>query len=401
MSNIIDKIYNKGLCLGCGLCESVCGKESVEMQLQDNGFFRPVVKTTVTKENEEIIENICPGINIINDISYNESQNIWGKIEKSYKGYSTDKEVRTYGSSGGMVSAIAIYTLENSLVDAVLQVGGDKEDYHRNTLKISRNKKDILECASSRYAPALIFDKIFDILNSGEETYCFIGKPCDISALKNLLNKYPNYKSRFKLYVSIVCAGIPSFGGTDSIIKEFNAHEPVKNLVYRGNGWPGYFSFIDKDEKEFQMTYNDSWGKRLGRHVHMRCKICPDGIGLQADIAVGDAWETIDGYPDFTEREGNSLIIARTKCGVEVLTAMEINGFAIYEDLKEETIAAMQPFQYKRRLRFGIRTLAVMIAKRIKVNYQNVSIIKNTMHLNVEILAKEFWGMFKRAIGNK
>ncbi|OOQ57097.1 Coenzyme F420 hydrogenase/dehydrogenase, beta subunit C-terminal domain [Mucilaginibacter pedocola] len=394
----IDKIYQDGLCLGCGFCEGICGKSTVAMELQSNGFLRPVVKAPVKKEDEATIKEICPGLNIKNDLLFDDNQRIWGKVEKLYQGFSTDSETRQKGSSGGMVSGIAIYMLQNKLVDAVLQVGGDANDYERNSLRISRTREDVLACASSRYAPALIFNKILDILNGSEDVFCFIGKPCDISGLKNFLAKYPQYKHRFKLTISIMCAGMPSFEGTKAIIDEFKAETPVKDLVYRGNGWPGYFSFIDKTQKKFQMTYNDSWGKRLGRHVHLRCKLCPDGIGLQADIAIGDAWETADGYPDFTEREGNSLIIARTTAATDILTQLESTGSAVYNDLKEQTIAVMQPFQFRRRQKVGVRTMAFTLVKRRRLNYQNLGLLVNTRKLPLRTIAGEFWGMFKRLI---
>src|SRR5690349_16683242 len=112
MKGVIDGIYEDGLCLGCGLCESICGKASVEMKLQKDGFLRPVIKSEVNAKDEAIIKDICPGLNIVNDLHFNEDERIWGKIEDLYSGFSTDKEIRTKGSSGGMISAIAIYLLE-------------------------------------------------------------------------------------------------------------------------------------------------------------------------------------------------------------------------------------------------------------------------------------------------
>lgn len=398
MQEYINKIYKDGLCLGCGLCEGVCGKDTVEMQLQKDGFFKPVIKGEIRERDIETISKVCPGLNVVNDIPFSEEERIWGRIEKLYSAFSTDNEIRTKGSSGGMISGIAIYLLENRLVDAVLQVGGDSMDYQRNELKISRSRQDVLSCASSRYAPALIFDKILQILDSSSDTFCFIGKPCDISALKNLIGRFPQYQDRIKLTLSIMCAGMPSFIGTSGIFKEMKATEPVTDLVYRGNGWPGYFSFKDKNDQVFQMTYNESWGKRLGPKVHNRCKICPDGIGLQADIAIGDAWETADGYPDFTEREGNSLVIARTGAGVQILKDMETASLSVYRDLSTESIGLMQPFQSKRRHRFAVRALAFSIAKKRRVNFQNVKAFSNARRLSFETMAREFWGMFKRAI---
>lgn len=398
--SIIDSIYKDGLCLGCGLCQSICGKDSVEMQLKPDGFFRPVVKN-ISSEGEEIIKRICPGTNVINDIPFTTAQSVWGKIDKLYSAYSTNSAVRTKGSSGGIVSAIAISLLSHKKVDAILQVGGDQSDFQRNALKISKTREDVLYCASSRYAPALIFDKIIEILEQNADVYCFIGKPCDISALKNFLSAYPKYNNRFKLTVSIMCAGMPSFRGTQKIVDSFNPALPVKNLVYRGNGWPGFFSFQDSNNNKFERTYNDSWGKTLNRHLNFRCKICPDGIGLQADIAVGDAWETNDGYPDFTEKEGVSLVITRTSKGTDTLLNMQQNGEIKMEILPEDKLALMQPYQFDRRRRVGMRLLAFTLVKARLINYKNMRIWYN-LKLNKPVsLLREFYGTFKRLVVSK
>lgn len=397
MRSEIQKIEKAGLCLGCGLCESICGKESVEMKLRANGFFVPEVKK-VDPDKENLIKKICPGVNVVNDLPFGKSQSIWGKIERLYSGYSTDNGIRTKGSSGGIVTAIGVYMLEKKMVDAVLQIGGDENDYERNSLKISRTREDVLQCASSRYAPALVFDKILQILADSQDTYCFIGKPCDISALKNLLAEFPEYSSRFRLTVSIMCAGMPSFNGTKAIVDEFTKETPVKNLVYRGQGWPGYFSFTDRIGRSFRKTYNDSWGKTLNKYLSFRCKICPDGIGLQADIAVGDAWETKDGYPDFTEKEGQSLIIVRTPAGVDLMEQACENEAMRVDTLDVGKIALMQPYQYARRKRVGARILAFAVGRRRLVNYQHMRIWQNLAHEKPRTLVKEFIGTLKRSI---
>ncbi|WP_133159311.1 Coenzyme F420 hydrogenase/dehydrogenase, beta subunit C-terminal domain [Solitalea longa] len=367
------------------------------MRLQKNGFFLPEIKS-LNADKEKVINEICPGINIVNDLSFGKDEKIWGRIEELRSGYSTDAEVRFHGSSGGIISAIAIHALSTGKVDAVLQVGGDSADFERNTLKISKSRHDVLECASSRYAPALIFDKIFEILESSNEVYCFIGKPCDISALKNFLNVYPIYKSRFKLYVSIMCAGMPSFNGTKEIINNLGANEPVNNLTYRGDGWPGYFSFADNQGQQFKMSYNDSWGNTLNRFLNFRCKLCPDGIGLQADIAVGDAWDTKDGYPDFSEKDGLSLVIARTKAGVEVLTDAQTEGSMCFEELPHFKLAQMQPYQYARRSRVGARVLAYILVKQRTLRFKHLRVWKNLIGVSPVDLLKEFMGTFRRSI---
>lgn len=394
-SSAIERIDKLGLCLGCGLCETVCGPENVTMQLGADGFFHPRI-AHVVPQKEAIIKRICPGTNVVNDIPFARNERIWGKIRALYAGYSTDAEVRRRGSSGGIVSAIAIHLLETHQVDSVLQVGGDSSDYERNSLRVSRTRSDVLHCASSRYAPALVFNDLLQLLAASEDTIGFIGKPCDISALKNFLKEYPHYRERFRLTVAIMCAGIPSFSGTRAVIESLEASPPVTNLAYRGDGWPGYFSFTDSSNKQHRQSYNDSWGKTLNQHLHFRCKLCPEGIGIQADIAVGDAWETKDGYPDFTEKEGLSLVIARTPAGEAVLQRSQEMGEMVLEPLSVDTIKMMQPYQHNRRTRAASRAVAFGMVSGKRLNFKGLRLFDALWAADKLILLKDFLGTLRR-----
>ena len=57
------------------------------------------------------------------------------------------------------------------------------------------------------------------------------------------------------------------------------APEDLAAFRYRGDGWPGYATATRRDGSAERMSYNDSWGDILTRHVQFRCKICPDGVG--------------------------------------------------------------------------------------------------------------------------
>ena len=86
----------------------------------------------------------------------------------------------------------------------------------------------------------------------------------------------------------------------------------------------------------------------LGRDVRFRCKICPDGIGQYADLVVGDAWHTKDGYPDFTEQEGRSFLLARNARGAELAEKARDAGILSLSPLDIRGLEQMQPYQYQR-----------------------------------------------------
>ena len=58
----LTEITSNGICIGCGLCQSVVGKEKIHISMTDKGRLEP--KETVSLSNEEFkkIKEICPGL---------------------------------------------------------------------------------------------------------------------------------------------------------------------------------------------------------------------------------------------------------------------------------------------------------------------------------------------------
>ncbi|TLX73959.1 hypothetical protein E9993_14220 [Labilibacter sediminis] len=397
--SIITSIDKAKLCLGCGMCKAICGKESIKMEIGNDGFIHPhKINKEINKADEKVIYKICPGINVSNEKSFGRKDRVWGEILGNYSTFSKDKEIRQLGSSGGTITQICISLIETKKVDAVLQVGCATDDYTRNELKVSRTRENIVSNASSRYAPAFVFDDMKKILSGSKDTFAFVGKPCDVSALNNFVKEFPEYRNKIKYTIAIVCAGIPSFKGTENVIEKLNGEAPIKNLRYRGDGWPGYFTFDDAKGMKYKMGYNDSWGKILGRTVHFRCKICPDGIGLHADIAVGDAWETKGGYPDFKEKPGQSLTLVRTIKGERLLRELIKSKALEHNEIEVSKLKDIQPYQYKRRIYVTARIIAFIIVKRKLVNFKNMGIISNIGKANAYVYLREFLGSVKRLL---
>lgn len=174
----------------------------------------------------------------------------------------------------------------------------------------------------------------------------------------------------------------------------------IVSLKYRGDGWPDYFHAVWQDGSEFKLTYNESWGKVLGRQVGFRCKICPDGIGMLADIAVGDSWATKNGYPDFTESEGKCFVMVRTPKGVEFMKKADEAGYIVRNTLDVSKIAEMQPYQYNRRKLEGWRLVPVQIFSGFMLKFKGLHIFRQAVSANFSEGFKNMIGTAKRIIKN-
>ena len=107
--------------------------------------------------------------------------------------------------------------------------------------------------------------------------------------------------------------GTPSLKANKKLLKFLNPYNnKIKELSYRGNGWPGNASILLENGKYNYTSYENSWGNYLGRDLQDICRFCWEGTGEAADISCGDGWYIENNKPVFAENEGRNVILART-----------------------------------------------------------------------------------------
>lgn len=399
--NIVEKVVSAGLCTGCGLCEAVSSKDTIQMRISNIGYLRPVILKEISENAQREIEACCPGVQISYSQSMKGYHRNWGALESVKVGYASDQLVRKLGSSGGVLSAISIFLIESGAVDFVLQIAFSKTSPIENEIQISRSKEDVMRAAGSRYGPSSPLRRIKELLTTGEK-FAFIGKPCDVAALRAYLNLHPQYKVQVPYIFSFMCAGIPSVYGTHEVLDVMGVDKTLlSSFRYRGDGWPGMARATQADGRVFTMDYHKSWGSILGKHLQFRCKICADGTGEFADLVCADAWYGKDGYPDFTEQDGRSLILARTGMGVAVL-ANAIRCNSIHADeLPVAEIASMQPYQLSRKQLVLARVIGAYLAKGRTIKYRGLRLIETSAQAGFLDLLRNLWGTFRRAKGEQ
>ncbi len=336
------------------------------MAIDAAGYARPLGHGgVVPAETEARIAAACPGAVIAPWPAAADAMTVdpyWGPIRASATGHASDDAVRFAGSSGGALSALAIHALEAGLVDAVLHIRASGAVAIENEVAVSRTRAEVIAAAGSRYGPSPALETIGAVLD-GEARYLFIGKPCDVSALRALGRVDARVRARIPYLLSFFCGGMPSLGGTRAIVHAMGMEaEALSGFRYRGNGWPGTARAEGADGRTATMSYAQSWGDFLSGRVQYRCKICPDAVGGSADIACADAWYGGEsGYPAFDERDGRSLILTRSATGAALVAAASGSGAIVTEPLPVEEIALMQPAQARRKRLVAARSLAARL----------------------------------------
>lgn len=330
------------------------------MVLDERGFARPSEVAIVPDHAEQQIAAACPGAIVAPWRA--DADPYWGPIEECATGHAAQDAVRFAGSSGGMLSALAIHALENGLVDGIVHVSADPSDPLRNVTRVSRTAAEVVGCAGSRYGPSPLLEAIGALLDS-KERFLLIGKPCDVSAMRQLATMDGRVDERFPFMLSFFCGGMPSLFGTFAIIEDMGLDATaLAAFRYRGDGWPGLATAVSKDGRRAQMSYARSWGDYLSGRVQYRCKICPDAVGGAADIACADAWYGGEsGYPEFDERDGRSLVLSRTASGNSLLAMARSAGDVVCAPLPVAEIDLMQPSQARRKRMIVPRSLAARL----------------------------------------
>lgn len=346
-------------CAGCGLCHSVNNIPFTYI----NGFFKPILK----ESDLNFCEQICPAGG--KHIYRLDPKLPWGRYENVYCSWSTDKKIRYTASSGGTLTALAVFLLNNNIVDGIIHTKVSKDSVIDTQYTVSYTIDDVVSRSGSRYTASSPLINLLGAIEEGKK-YAFIGKPCDVIALNNYTQSQ-KFNQPIVLTMSFFCAGEPSRKANKKLLDCLGTSEKTcRKLIYRGNGWPGYATALDENNTSKRMTYNESWGSILGRDINHYCKFCMDGIGEFADIACGDAWYmNADGTPDFSEHDGRNVTFARTKAGQNILDQAYKAGILNLSSYDINELKFIQNYQYERRTHVYSRILGMRICGHNVPNY--------------------------------
>lgn len=397
-SKALRHIARSDLCAGCGACAGVFPSRIV-MDIAPPGFRRPQQTAALSADQEETFRRFCPAFGQKLKANGRTDHVLWGPFLEMQTGWATDPDLRFAGASGGALSAVLVHLLESGEVEAVVQIAADPDNPIGNRTVVSRTRADILAAAGSRYAPSAPLARLYEFVATGKR-HAFVGKPCDVVALRALSDERPEIATAFPVMLSFFCAGVPSETGGQAVLEALGTTpQDVTGFRYRGHGWPGRATATLRDGGERSMSYHDSWGGILSKHVQHRCKICADGTGKAADIVCADAWESdAAGYPVFDEAEGVSLIVSRTALGARLLDHAVAAGRIRTEPFDVAQLAAIQPGQRERHRALLARLLALRLSGRPVPRYQGLQLWRAARQNPLSRNLRNLLGMLRRVV---
>ena len=388
---MVDKRVSE-YCTGCGLCVS---QHKAVLNKNQKGFVFPVTG------DEEWLKKVCPTMSILE--SDRDIKKIWGREEGVYLGWSTNSLLRNKASSGGILTGLASFLLDEKKVDCVIHTCKSAANPTQTEICYSYTREELEDRCGSRYAishPLAELNKI-----DPKKIYAFIGKPCDIVALKNYMKLNPKLEKIIPYTMSFFCMGVPSEKAQKNLLARLGCKtNGCKDIQYRGNGWPGFTTAVDENGKEYQLDYDTSWGQILGRDLMPVCRFCLDGVGELADVACGDAWYLTDqGQPDFSEHAGRNVIFARTIKGLELIHCAQEKRYIDTEEYSdyEDNLMKIQKSQYDRRVSMRARVLALNMLGKPCPMYPHKILRMYSLKLNKIKQLRICWGTCKRILKGK
>ena len=391
-------VVESGLCIGCGLCESIPGRERMRMVMTPEGRERPVALADIDAASERLILAVCPGVRQRAPAPLREDgfrfDTMWGNAATLAHAWAADPEVRHRGATGGVLTALAIHLLDSGAVDFIAHVRMRADRPTRSEATVSRDRDEVLAAAGSRYGPAAPLVDLLGLLDLGQR-FAFVGKPCDIGALANLARVDERVDRLVVSRLAMVCGGASELALTARLLAGWGvSEEEVRLCRYRGHGNPGPTRVETHDGRAFECSYNDIWADEANWKLQFRCKVCPDAIGEQADIATSDVWP--GGAPS-GEDEGFNGVLARTPRGEALLhTAVAAGALVLGEPIGFRDMDDFQPHQVAKRRALSARLAALMTAGSAEFHYEGFRLDEQARAFGLESGLEQFQGTLRR-----
>ncbi len=309
------RITEKSTCCGCTACASVCPKNAITMQADEEGFLYPQVDTARCVECG-LCEVVCP---------LRQEPPAAPAACCAYAVQHADPHVLENSTSGGAFTALS---------DAVLSAGGSVygATLDEKLAVVHRRATDGAgrdAMRGSKYVQSDlrgIFEQVKADLKDGKRVL-FVGTPCQVDGLR----RYLRGQEAGLLTCDLICHGTPSPAVLRAhfTLLEKKTHHRLKNYHWRPKRWGWHIhremAVLDNGREYYSTPWADLWQQVYYGRLATRpsCHACPyASLARPGDITIGDCRGIDKVLPDFGSSVGASLVLVNTPAGTEAFEAI-------------------------------------------------------------------------------
>jgi coenzyme F420 hydrogenase subunit beta len=235
----IKSVVKNDLCTGCGTCIALCPEEAIKLTINEKkGIYVPEVNEEKCN-NCGICYEVCPGHSVdfkglnLETFGKEPKDVLIGNYLNCYIGHSTDYGIRYNSSSGGLVTQLLIFALEEGIIDGALVTRTKKDNPLEPEPFIARTKEEVIEATKSKYCPVPVNIVLKEILNSKEgEKFAVVGLPCHIHGIRKAEQINKKLKEKIVLHIGIFCSHTPNFWGTELLFERMKIKREDIGLLH-------------------------------------------------------------------------------------------------------------------------------------------------------------------------
>lgn len=264
-----------GRCIGCGFCYYQCPHITFDTQSVASKIF------TSSFKHESL-----------------------GYLKGVYAARSTDNEILKYAQDGGVASTIIIYALESGIIDCAILSGLDSLEPFKPKPKVAFSKRDVLECAGSKYTASPNLKALASAIDEFEaKNVGFVGVGCQITGLRKMqYHEYGalKYGLPVKFALGLFCSKTFYYS---SLFKNFLVNKGINlGKITKTDISEGKFTVKSGDEILLSISL-----KEIEDYGRKSCDYCSDFTAGLADISLGSldspkGWTTVIVRSDFGEK---------------------------------------------------------------------------------------------------
>lgn len=313
-------------CCGCTACYSICPVNAISMNRDCEGFLYPSIDLLKCVKCNKC-EKVCPTIN--SKKNYNENY-----LKIAYAARSSNKEILSSSTSGGMCYVLSSYVLQNGGVVFGATYGENNVVEHQ----VIDSLDDLKKLQGSKYVQSMLRDtyKLAKAYLEKNVMVLFTGMPCQIEGLKSFLQK--NYRNLYT--IDLICHGVPSPMLWEKYIKEKH-YENASEIDFRrkkdGVGWEKNAKFFvcNNNKEIYESFYYNVYTEFFSHNLSLRpiCFSCPFKTGYKkSDITCADLWGISKLLPDYENDD----------CGMSLCLIHSLKGKVLFENVQDECTPAIE-----------------------------------------------------------
>lgn len=297
------------VCTRCGACASICPADVIAVE-GDRVFLRGECI------NCGLCYRFCPGREM--DFQALSRFHLGAPSQDPFLGHyrflgvgqANDEETRRRGASGGVVTALLTYLLQEGHIRGALAVTMSDERPWECMSTLLTTPEEVKGAAQSKYS-LVGLDALLGMARKQRGPFAVVGLPCHVHGLRRL-QTLGSFREKFTLAIGLFCGFNLRPGATVHLINKLGfAKQEVTHLEYRGGEWPGGL-LVQTSDARSGFIPKDRYSYVNLMYTPRRCLTCPDLTNELADISVGDMW--LKEYAG-----GWSTVVGRSPRGEEVL----------------------------------------------------------------------------------